>query len=153
MEVLASFCLLYSSLHSPNTPSRINQHGSKWRCPSLGDWCQGRRGIDLGGGMDGWGGWRTVVMEILIARERSYQKDTEEMLSMTGLNCLACVSDTLQWYFRENPQTGRSRESDTKKMDSKWQGRTQWGSFSWNTVICAPLVSPLLTLYCLFFPL
>ncbi len=152
MEVHASFCLLYSSLHFPNTPESISMEAND----AVHHW-----GIDVrdGGGlmsgtevgwMDGWGGgWRTVVMELLIARERSYQKDTEEMLSMTGLNCLACVSDTLQWYFRENPQTGRSRESDTKKMDSKWQ----WGSFSWNSVICAPLVSPWLTLYCLFFPL
>lgn len=43
----------YSSLHFPNTKSRTNWQGSKWRCPSLRDGCHWQWGIDLGGGMGG----------------------------------------------------------------------------------------------------
>ncbi len=52
------------------------QNQSTWKQMTLsvtGGLMSGTEGIDLGGGMDG-GEWRTVVMELLIARERSYQR-------------------------------------------------------------------------------
>lgn len=55
---------------------------------------------------DGWGGMTDCGDGASDCQRALLSKDTEEMLSMTGLNCLACVSDTLQWYFQDIHKQG-----------------------------------------------